>query len=147
MAVVDYLAEHADQVGMFDVLCYVRLAETPDLPPDLKGELIPRLQPLVDRLVVKDPDQWEKYVLTPLEVVESPESPFADPLADVLPANLDFEIAHQAESGAWEPKWTWGGLHPEAWAQAKREWSGVITVRTLTTLKRFGRLEGEARDA
>jgi hypothetical protein len=146
-AVVNYLDDHADRIGMFDVLCYVRLAESDGLPPDVKEALIAGLDPVVDQLVVKDPDQWENYVLTPLEVVEGPASPFADLLADILPANLDFEIEHQAESGAWEPKWTWGGLHPEAWAQAKKDWSGVLTVRALTTLRNFGRLEGEGNAA
>jgi hypothetical protein len=141
--VIAYLDDHADEVGMFDVLCYVRLAETRRLPQAQRQALAARLAPVVDRLVVKDPAEWAKYVLTPLEVVDSPDSPFADLLAPSVAENLDVEIEHQAENGAWEPKWSWGGLYPEAWEQAKADWSGALTVRTLNVLQRFGRLEGE----
>lgn len=143
VAVIDYLGEHADQVGMFDVLCYVRLAETQSLPEAQRQTLMARLAPVVVRLVVKEPAEWTKYVLTPIEVVDSPASPFADLLADSLTGNLDFEIAHQAENGAWAPKWSWGGRHPEVWEQAQADWSGVLTVRMLKILKEFGRLEGK----
>lgn len=136
-----YLQERADDIGMFDVLCYVRLAETATLPPVLRDDLLRRLTPIVDRLVVKDPTEWEKYVLTPLEVVDGPESPLAGLLADEVARELDFVIDHQGPSGAWEPKWTWGGMHPDLWPQARAEWSGMLTVRMLQILQRFDRLE------
>ena len=139
-AVVDYAAQRPDDIGMFDVLCYVRLVRTQPLPATVRNRLMALLTPAVEVLVVQDPSRWDEYVLTPIEIVDGPEAPFADVLADAVAANLDFEIAHQAESGAWEPTWTWGGMHPEAWARAKRAWSGILTVRTLRILRRFDRL-------
>ena len=79
--------------------------------------------------------------MAPLEIVDRPESPFAGQLADAVAKNLDFAISRQAESGAWEPKWSWGDSFPGVWTQAKLDWSGVITARTLKILNRFGRLE------
>jgi hypothetical protein len=139
-AVVEYAEQRSDAIGMFDVLCYVRLVRTETLLSSARERLMEALTPVVETLVVKDSTRWDEYVLTPLEVVDGPDAPFADVLSDAVEANLDFEIAHQAESGAWEPKWTWGGLHPEAWARAKQAWSGILTVRTLQILRRFDRL-------
>jgi hypothetical protein len=138
-AALTYLDEHPDAIGMFDLLCYKRLVATPALPGTLRDALVNRLTPLVDALVVKDPARWEAYVLTPLELVDAPDSPFYPLLADAVAANLDFEIAHQAEDGGWHPAWSWGDAHPEVWPQAEREWAGVLTVRTLRVLRNFGR--------
>jgi hypothetical protein len=140
-AAVDYLDEHPDKIQMFDLLCYNRLVKTRALPEGTRATLITKLTPLVEQLVVKDPAEWEKYTLTPLELVDSPASPFADVLADAVTQNLDFEIAHQGDDGAWHPKWLWYGLYPDAWPAAEREWAGVITLRTLKTLRNFGRLK------
>lgn len=137
---VAFLDERAGKVKMFDLLCYDRLVKSRKLPEVTRAALVEKLSPLVDALVVKDPDAWEQYVLAPLELVDSPASPFAALLADAVQQNLDFEIAHQHTDGSWQSKWTWGGLHPETWNRAKQEWAGVITVRVLKTLRNFGRL-------
>jgi hypothetical protein len=139
-AAVAYLDENAEKIGMFDLLCYDRLIKTRALPEDKRAALIAKLTPLVDKLVVKDSVEWEKYNLMPLELVNSPDSPFAGVLADAVAQNLDFEIAHQGDDGAWHPKWLWYGLYPDTWPTAEREWAGVITLRTLKTLRNFGRL-------
>jgi len=140
-AVVAYPDEHPDKFGMFDLLCYDRLIKTRTLPEDTRAALIAKLAPLVDRLVVKDPAEWEKYILMPLELVDAPDSPFAAVLGDIIAQNLDFEIARQGDDGAWHPKWSWYGLYPDTWPVAEREWAGVITLRTLKTLRNFGRGE------
>jgi hypothetical protein len=137
---VEYAEQHGDEIGMFDVLCYVRLLRTENLPDAIRDRLMTVLTPVVEARVVQDPGRWDDYVLTPLEIVDGPAAPFADVLADAVAAQLNFEIAHQAESGAWEPKWTWGGLHPEDWARARQAWSGILTVRMLQILRRFDRL-------
>ena len=140
-AAVTYLDEHPDKIQMFDLLCYNRLVKTRALPDDTRTTLIAKLMPLVDKLVVKDPAEWEKYNLMPLQLVDAPDSSFAAVLGDVIAQNLDFEIAHQGDDGAWHPKWSWYGLYPDTWPTAEREWAGVITLRTLKTLRSFGRLE------
>ncbi len=141
-AVIEHLGDLGTSVEMHEALCYVRLAESEGLPEAARLELLRLLVPVVDATVAKDPGAWGGYGLTPVEVASGPDSPFAALLAEPLSANLDYEIAQHAESGIWEPKWTWGGAYPEAWEQAREDWSGVITVRMLATLKRFGRLEG-----
>ena len=140
-AMLAHIERHADGIQMFDLHCYVRLLETTKLPPAVRTSLMDKLGPVVDRLVATDAAEWDKYVLALLEIVDRPESPFAGQLADAVAKNLDFAISRQAENGAWEPKWSWGDSFPGVWTQAKLDWSGVITARTLKILNRFGRLE------
>ncbi len=141
-AVIAHLGDLGKAVEMHEALCYVRLAESEGLPEAARLELMRLLVPAVDATVVKDPSAWGGYGLKPVDVVGSPDSPFAALLAGPLSANLDYEVAQHAGTGIWEPAWSWGDSYPEAWEQAKQDWSGVITVRMLTILKRFGRLEG-----
>ncbi|MBS3784431.1 MAG: hypothetical protein KGY78_08300, partial [Anaerolineae bacterium] len=62
-------------------------------------------------------------------------------LWDDLQRNLNYEIDHQTSAGSWEPTWTWGPLYPDAWAKAKLEWRGHLTLEMLATLRAFGRIE------
>ena len=128
---------------MHDLLCFIRLAETPAFPEDARARILPKLIRVVDRVVAREPDQWEGYGLKPLLVVTSPDSPFAEMLAEEIHLNLDYEIEKQREDGSWAPNWSWGDTYPEAWPEAEREWRGVLTVNTLKALRNFGRLEGE----
>jgi hypothetical protein len=59
---------------------------------------------------------------------------------DEIPKNLDFIIEAQAEDGTWRPNWSWGEQWPDAWEEAKRDWTGVITLDNLRKLHVFGRL-------
>ncbi len=140
-AVVQRLRAHGDALNGEEIPCYVRLTRTETLPADLRSDLVGHLASVVDRVVAKDPTRWGEYGLAPLDVVERPDSPFAELLGGAVTEHLDYEIAQHAEDGVWQPKWTWYGLYPEAWLQAKQEWSGYLTLRMLTILRRFGRLE------
>jgi hypothetical protein len=88
-----------------------------------------------------DATEWNSYCLRPLEVADSPDSPFYPDLQTAIATNLDYEVANQQANGAWLPTWSWGGNYPDAWAIAKREWSGVLTVNKLLTLKRYSYIQ------
>ena len=140
-AVVARLDVVADTMAMHDLLCYARFARSRTLPEDTRTRLLAKLSGAVDRLVAKEPADWDTYGLKPLTLVDSPDSPFAEMLADETERNLDYEIARQGEGGAWAPNWSWGDAYPEAWQDAKREWSGVLTLETLRRLQGFERLQ------
>jgi hypothetical protein len=139
-AALDHLEAQPDEIEMHDILCYVRLVETPALYPQIKNPMIDKLRRVIDHSVARSPKQWQAYGLQPTAVVTSPGSPFADVVRDVLDANLDFVIESQGEDGAWHPNFSWGGEHPEVWKQAEREWTGVLTLNTLRLLRAFGRI-------
>jgi hypothetical protein len=136
-----HLETYADALEMHDLLCYVRLVETTRLPDTLRSWLLPRLAPIVERGVAKEPSAWAQYGLKPLGVAESPDSPFASQLAGAIERNLDYEIEQQGADGAWAPNWTWFGLYDDAWPEAERAWKGVLTIKVLHQLQRFGRFE------
>lgn len=124
---------------MHDLFCVIRLYETQALPESIRARLLALLKIAAEKLVARDPASWAEYGLPPLGVVSSPDSPFAPLFTDSLGANLDYVIDQRNAAGYWEPNWTWGE-DSAAWQDAKREWSGVITLNNLLTLKTFGRL-------
>jgi hypothetical protein len=128
--------------GGGDSLRYaLRLVETKALPLSYKDRLLPRLCRLARTIVSCDPQEWGGYVAAPLKVAPTPDSLVADVLRDGLDEHLDYQIDHQTPEGTWEPTWTWGDSYPDVWEQVKREWRGELTLRTLTALRAFGRIE------
>ncbi|MEA3337398.1 MAG: hypothetical protein U9R25_15980 [Chloroflexota bacterium] len=139
-AVITHLEAPPEPLEVHDLLCYVRLVETKNLPEDIKIRLVDLLFPMIDEKVARTPEQWAGYCMRPLDVALSPNSPFLDVLADSLPRNLDYLIQSQGNDGAWSPTWSWGPNYPDVWPQAEREWKGVLTQRSLRELKLFDRL-------
>jgi hypothetical protein len=140
-SVVDYLLSQPDQMEMHDLLCYLRLFETPNLAPNLQSKLMEKLKRIVNTIVERDPERWKNYGLQPLAVITSPDSPFVADFANAIEQNLDFIIQSQGEDGGWTPNWSWGDQWQVEWEQSKREVSGVITLDNLRKLREFGRIE------
>lgn len=134
------LATHEGDMEMHDLLCLLRFYETPGLPPSIATAMAGPIERFVHATVEHDPAQWRGYGLQPLAVVTSPLSPFHASLADEVAQNLDFLIETQSESGAWEPTWSWGEDGDPAWPDARRDWSGVLTLDALVKLRAFGSL-------
>ena len=142
--VVDHLERLPDAMEMHDLLCYLRLAQTEALPAWVRERIMVKLTRAVQQVVARGPERWEQYGLRPVQVAPRPGSLFAQLLADEIGRNLDWEIAHQQADGSWTPTWSWGDMYPEAWADARREWSGVLTVGMLRALHTWGRIaEGD----
>jgi len=140
-SVIDHLMSQPDEMEMHDLLCYIRLWETPNLPEDTKSRLLQKLKRIVDNTVERKPEAWRNYGLPPLTVIASPESPFADSFRAEIQQNLDFLMENQSEEGTWGPNWSWGDQWPQAWEQAKRDWTGYLTLENLRKLRTFGRIE------
>ena len=140
-AVLDHLDSVPDEMEMHDTLCFVRLAETEALSN--RNKVWTKLAQAARNSVARNAEQLTGYVLKPLWLVPSPESPLAAGLKNEVEMNLDFEIGQQGEDGSWSPNFSWGEQYPEAWQIAKKEWQSRITVETLKMLKDFGRIEQE----
>jgi len=133
----------ANELDPHELMCALRLAETATLPVRFKERLGLRLTARALELVARDPEQWKAYNPQPLWFAFTPRSLAAAPLADLIPANLDFLVDQQAEDGSWGPSWDWGGLYPEAWEQAGRDATSMLTLRALRQLHAFGHIEGQ----
>ena len=116
------------------------LASVPGLPAGVRDLLVERLRHAVPSVVVRDPEKWSEYCITPLRAAPSPTSVGADTIRDLTETYLDWILEQQSENGAWNPQWTWFGHYPEDWPQAEREWKGVLTLDTLLSLRAYGRL-------
>ena len=101
-----------------------------------------KLCALAAKLVTRDPTAWTSYCVKPLRLAPLPDSPLAECLVSETAANLDWEIDQQGPDGAWQPNWTWQGGFPADWEVARREWQGDLTLRTLRSLRAYGRIEG-----
>ncbi len=130
--------EQAEEVDMHTLSCYLRLFQTSSLPLEVKERLAGKLRELLATAVVTDPAAWNDYVFTPLHVVDSPDSPFADMFASVIQANLDHLVHTQADDGSWPPPWSWGDFFADTWVQARREWAGILMLHNLRVLCNFG---------
>lgn len=126
--------------GGSDLEYAIHLAETDHLPQPYAVRLKKRIREAIRAVVVRDPAKWNSYCITPLRIVPSPWSLGADLIRDELQMHLDYQVSQQAPEGVWEPVWSWGESFPEAWAQARLEWCGHLTLETLTQLKAFGRI-------
>jgi hypothetical protein len=129
-ALLTHTETHTD-VEMHDLLCYIRLAETANLPSDIKEKLVAFLTPHVEKMVSRLPSQWGGYGLTPLTVVSTPQSLFYPHFADIIPQNLAFIDAQQTEAGYWLPSWSWEFASADGWREAERDLCGVITLGNL----------------
>lgn len=139
-SVAHAIAAHPRPLAGADLLCVMRLAETPQLPDAMRVRLQDRLQHDGAASVVTVPERWADYVLRPLEVAPTPDSPYAALFPEAIQANLDYLIDSQGKDGAWLPVWSWAPLDKIAWGKAEREWKGVLTLSALCELDAWGRV-------
>ena len=130
-----------DSLEAHQLLCCLRLADSPGLPDEVRASLMALVERCAASTVEVDPTNWDGYCIKPLSAIPSPGSPLASTFSAAIDAQLDFEIARQsAEHGLWMPHWSWYGKFEAAWSRARLQWAGVITVDTLRALAAFGRV-------
>ena len=134
------------ELDMHELLAALALLEAPGLAVGFRARVRAACEQAAERLVATDPGTWGSYVLQPVEVAPRPDGPLHHLFADSITANLDVLIERQGDDGAWAPPWSWDA-YPEAWAEARREWQGVLTLKTLETLRAYERIEGVPRGA
>ena len=137
--VLEHLDSPSDEMEMHDILCLARLAETGALPN--RDKVWEKLARAAAPRLPQNAEQLTGYVLKPLWLVSSPESPLAAEFKNEVEMNLDFEIEQQGEDGSWSPNFSWGDRYPEVWQTAKKEWQSRFTVDTLKMLRDFGRIK------
>jgi len=129
------------ELDMHELEASLALLEAPGLAVGSRARVRAACEEAATRLVETDPEAWWGYALQPVRVAPRPDSPLHHLFADVVHANLDVLIERQGEDGAWSPPWRWDAF-PEAWAEARREWQGVLTLEALESLRAYGRIEG-----
>ena len=139
---VSEVAGGTESLQMHGLLCVARLTRARKLDDDWRVRLIERVQRDVPSCVERDPEKWDGYGLKPWWITERPDDPLLGGLEPgLVDAMLDHEIGRQEADGGWPPFWDWGGLHPEAWSEARLAWKSILTEQMLRVLRNFGRLE------
>ena len=110
------------------------------LPHEQNTVAVKKLREVLATVVERDPQQWATYGIQPLSFIKSPNSPFYVGLEDAVAANLDYVIGKQEGDGGWEPNWSWEEKNAAAWAIAKKEWRGRLTLENLEKLEAFHRI-------
>ena len=119
----------------------MRLADSLGLSVEVRQSLVALIELSAPTAIETDPSKWLGYCIKPLTAIPMPDARLAPEFADILEVQLDFEIERQSkEYGVWSPHWSWGSNYPEAWPQAQKHWSGIITLEALRSLDAFGRL-------
>lgn len=121
-----------------ELYCYIKLYEV--LGGEIKERLKKSIERAIPQVIVYDINKWEEYVPTPLDFVTGPEKyRFGVEEASII-NNLDFLINQIETKGKVEPPWGNGFYHGDL-KSAYNEWMGVLTLKTLISLDKYGRLE------
>jgi hypothetical protein len=142
---IDCLQSRREVEG-HELLCCVRLAESPNLPDPQRGAVLAALHQHVDALIETNPDEWGGYCIKPMTAAPHPQNPLADGLADIIKQQIPFELARQGEDGAWQPHWSWFGNYPEDWDRVAPGIAGSITYGILASLREWGAIPGQRHD-
>ncbi len=131
-----------DKMEMHDLLCYVTLAETENLPQAQKEQAQSKLRQVAAHSLEMNPAAWGGYGLLPLGVISAPDHFLAATVPDAaIQANLDLLIDSQLSDGAWAPAWNWAFVSETAWQAAELGWKSQITLTNLKLLHAFERIE------
>ncbi len=133
-----HLAQAPDKLGAGEAVALLRLAE--QLKEPRRAELVAKLRRVAGASVARERSEWARYCLPPLSLVGSPKSVLSAGLEAAVENNLDYVIETQEADGGWSPNWSWEDVDAQAWAKARREWRGVLTLENLRRLRAFGRL-------
>jgi len=73
----------------------------------------------------------------PLDFLIYPEDNLWGISEENIRKNLQFYITLIEKESLIYPNWEWGS-YPSHWSLAKKEWTGVLTLKYLKKLKEFG---------
>jgi hypothetical protein len=133
----------AGSLEMHEVRCFVRLLESPNLPPGAAKTILDKLLVVLPDVVESNSEKWDSYRLRPLDVVSSPDSPLFRVLEHLIPQNIEYLVQQQHPQGYWSPTWSWEYTHRDAWQQALLDWRSLITLNNVLALRAFSNAEGD----
>ena len=105
---------------------------------DKIAEYKEKLYSVAYEMVEKDPNNFSKVVLLPLEIFD--EYTGDKKIDDLIDLNLDYLIKSIKPHGLWEAPFDWSNEIAEG-ATAQIKWIGVISCINVNYLMRFNRIE------
>ncbi|UYP48537.1 hypothetical protein NEF87_004822 [Candidatus Lokiarchaeum ossiferum] len=120
-----------------EIFCYLHLF--PILDVEDQETIRAKLSLAINKLVILDDSQWNRYVPQPLEFFPSPSNERFSFPEEHISHNLDFLIEKLYKFGHFSP--TWNFDYPSDMKSVPDEWSGQLTLKYLKILKNYGRIE------
>lgn len=121
-----------------ELFCYIRLYN--QLSDVDQARMLTQLQVAYKALVNLNPEEWMAYVPYPLKFIKLAEKSIFEETNLAIEENVNFFIDQLTEVGCITPNWNWGA-YPSEWDIAKREWTGILTLDALLTLKKYNAIE------
>ena len=131
---LQYFDRKSDFKSEHELFCFLHLYH--HLPSDLRVRLEKNLQKGINALVVLDEKKWPSYVPQPLDFLIYPEDNFWGMSEENIRKNLQFYISLFEKNTLIYPNWEWSS-YPAHWSLAKKEWTGVLTLKYLKRLQKF----------
>jgi len=128
----EYKSEH-------EVFCYIRLYNL--LPENQAEKLRESITEAIDQLLCRDYKRWRnEYLPKPLDFIKAPSENHFNIQDDLIQKNLDLYEEQIKNNTFISPTWEWGS-YPDDWERSKKQWTGILTLNSLITLKNFNRLK------
>ncbi|MYL54475.1 hypothetical protein GLW08_14160 [Pontibacillus yanchengensis] len=135
---VQHLLEMENFESEHEIYCYLRLLAM--VPSQRTEKVENQLTSAVQSLVKLDRENWQKYTPFPLKFIATPEANHFGIPSFKVEDNLDFFVEKLEENGHSAPTWEWTE-YIDTWEVAKKEWSGILTLGALISLRTFDRLQ------
>ena len=132
---LQYFERKSDFKSEHELYCFLYLYH--NLPSDLRVRIEKNLQKGINALIVIDEEKWSSYVPQPLNFLIFPDDNLWGISEENIRKNLQFCITLFEEESLIYPNWEWGS-YPSHWSLAKKEWTGVLTIKYLRKLQEFG---------
>ena len=138
---VQDLIERIDVLEPHQLLCCLRLADSPGLVEKHREALFALISRAAATAIETDSAKWDGYCIKPLSAIPTPDARLAQRFSGAVDKQMDYEIGRQSDRmGVWLPHWSWGESFPRAWQKAREHWAGIITLEMLLSFQAFGRL-------
>jgi hypothetical protein len=136
---IEYLNNKEKFESFHEVYCFARFYKM--ISKELADKIKEKLIGAVDAVVCKDSIKWGKeYAALPLDLADSPELTFGIS-GRLIDENQDYYAGLLEEHKFIKPSWG-KEFYKSGMEGSWDEWSGVLTLRALILLKRFGRIQG-----
>ncbi len=132
-----------EKINKYELRCYIELYDVllkKNIMPELHKKLENKINQEIDNLIVADLKNWgTNDCVMPLDLLVYDYLINSEERKRLVEKNLDFLLTSRGE-GMWDINWTWCNEYQEFELQ-KIKWRGVITVKNLTLLKKYKRIE------
>lgn len=132
-----YLLDSANGNEMHEIICLMKMIRM--LPANLRNRFTRFLRPRLNNELCYDISKYNTYVLTPLQVFESPDDPLYDIFRNQIEENLDYLIESQNKDGSWNVPWDWQ-RDEHIFDKQLPKIAAYITLENIKRLKEFARL-------